>query len=169
MTFQGLPDRRGARPRARPCDARTFSPKGVRERHRPLRRGKSTLMNIIGCLTWRTPGTYRLDGIPIEDYSERKAARSRPQSEDRLHFSELQSDRQALRGGERGASARLPRVRPAERAKRVAAALERVGSLQPRQAPADGALRRPAAARGHRPRARNGALAPARRRADRQP
>ena len=39
--------------------------------------GKSTLMNIIGCLDTADSGTYLLDGIPIQDYSERALARVR--------------------------------------------------------------------------------------------
>ncbi len=43
----------------------------------PSGSGKSTLMNIIGCLDTADSGTYLLDGIPIQDYSERELARVR--------------------------------------------------------------------------------------------
>ena len=43
----------------------------------PSGSGKSTLMNIIGCLDAADAGTYRLDGIPIEDYGEKQLARVR--------------------------------------------------------------------------------------------
>ena len=45
----------------------------------PSGSGKTTLMNIIGCLDVADAGTYRLDGIPIEDYSEKQLARVRNQ------------------------------------------------------------------------------------------
>ncbi len=40
----------------------------------PSGSGKSTLMNIIGCLDTADAGTYLLDDIPIEDYSENELA-----------------------------------------------------------------------------------------------
>ncbi len=43
----------------------------------PSGSGKSTLMNIIGCLDTADAGVYRLDGIPIEDYSENQLAKVR--------------------------------------------------------------------------------------------
>ena len=43
----------------------------------PSGSGKSTLMNIIGCLDTADSGTYLLDNIPIEDYSENELARIR--------------------------------------------------------------------------------------------
>ena len=43
----------------------------------PSGSGKSTLMNIIGCLDTADSGTYLLDGIPIQDYSEKALARVR--------------------------------------------------------------------------------------------
>lgn len=43
----------------------------------PSGSGKSTLMNIIGCLDVADSGLYLLDGIPIQDYSEKALARVR--------------------------------------------------------------------------------------------
>ena len=45
----------------------------------PSGSGKSTLMNIIGCLDEADSGEYRLDGIPIEDYTETQLAHIRNQ------------------------------------------------------------------------------------------
>ena len=45
----------------------------------PSGSGKSTLMNIIGCLDVADAGSYRLDGLPIEEYSENELARIRNQ------------------------------------------------------------------------------------------
>ncbi len=45
----------------------------------PSGSGKSTLMNIIGCLDVADSGSYQLDGIAIEDYSENQLARIRNQ------------------------------------------------------------------------------------------
>lgn len=43
----------------------------------PSGSGKSTLMNIIGCLDIADSGSYKLDGIPIEEYSENDLAKVR--------------------------------------------------------------------------------------------
>ena len=43
----------------------------------PSGSGKSTLMNIIGCLDIADAGSYDLDGLPIEAYSENELARIR--------------------------------------------------------------------------------------------
>ena len=43
----------------------------------PSGSGKSTLMNIIGCLDVADAGTYLLDGLPIETYSENELAKIR--------------------------------------------------------------------------------------------
>lgn len=43
----------------------------------PSGSGKSTLMNIIGCLDIADSGSYKLDGIPIEDYTENELAKVR--------------------------------------------------------------------------------------------
>ena len=45
----------------------------------PSGSGKSTLMNIIGCLDVADAGTYLLDGLPIEEYSENQLAKIRNQ------------------------------------------------------------------------------------------
>ncbi|MCD8088798.1 MAG: ABC transporter ATP-binding protein [Oscillospiraceae bacterium] len=45
----------------------------------PSGSGKSTLMNIIGCLDMADSGTYLLDDIPIEDYTENELAAIRNQ------------------------------------------------------------------------------------------
>jgi putative ABC transport system ATP-binding protein len=45
----------------------------------PSGSGKSTLMNIIGCLDIADAGSYYLDGLPIEAYSENELARIRNQ------------------------------------------------------------------------------------------
>ncbi len=45
----------------------------------PSGSGKSTLMNIVGCLDIADGGTYMLDGIPIDDYTENELAEIRNQ------------------------------------------------------------------------------------------
>ena len=43
----------------------------------PSGSGKSTMMNIIGCLDTADEGEYILDGIPIQEYSERELTKVR--------------------------------------------------------------------------------------------
>ena len=43
----------------------------------PSGSGKSTLMNVIGCLDVAGEGTYLLDGMPIEEFSDDELARIR--------------------------------------------------------------------------------------------
>lgn len=43
----------------------------------PSGSGKSTLMNIIGCLDVTDAGSYHLDSLPIESYSENQLAKIR--------------------------------------------------------------------------------------------
>ncbi len=45
----------------------------------PSGSGKSTLMNIVGCLDIADGGTYMLDGISIDDYTENELAEIRNQ------------------------------------------------------------------------------------------
>ena len=92
----------------------------------PSGSGKSTLMNIIGCLDVADAGSYRLDGLPIEQYSENQLAEIR----NRMIGFVFQSFNliPKLTAEE---NVELPliyqKVKRSERQKRVAAALERVG------------------------------------------
>lgn len=45
----------------------------------PSGSGKSTLLSILGCLEPPTSGTYRLDGVDVASFDERRAARVRRQ------------------------------------------------------------------------------------------
>ncbi|MBQ3252469.1 MAG: ABC transporter ATP-binding protein [Oscillospiraceae bacterium] len=92
----------------------------------PSGSGKSTLMNIIGCLDVADAGAYRLDGLPIEAYSENELAAIR---NEKIGFV-FQSFNliPKLTAWE---NVELPliyqKVKRPERQQRVAAALERVG------------------------------------------
>ena len=92
----------------------------------PSGSGKSTLMNIIGCLDVADAGSYRLDDLPIEAYSENQLAEIRNRKIDFVFQSfnlipKLSAEE----------NVELPliyqKVPRAERQKRVQAALERVG------------------------------------------
>ncbi len=88
--------------------------------------GKSTMMNIIGCLDRPTQGEYLLDGTPITGYDEESLARVRNRKLGFVFQSfNLLPRTSAL------AQVELPLiyagVKPAERQQRAAAALERVG------------------------------------------
>ena len=92
----------------------------------PSGSGKSTLMNIIGCLDIADTGTYRLDGIPIEEYTPRQLARVRSE---KIGFIFQNFNLIAKLTAEENVELPLiyQRVKPAERKVRVAEALERVG------------------------------------------
>ena len=92
----------------------------------PSGSGKSTMMNIIGCLDVADAGEYLLDGLPIESYSENQLAKIRNQ---KIGFVFQQYNLIPKLTAEENVELPLiyRGVRPAERAKRVAAALERVG------------------------------------------
>ena len=94
----------------------------------PSGSGKSTLMNIIGCLDTADAGVYRLDGIPIEDYSEKQLARVR---NEKIGFV-FQSFNliPKLTAWENVELPLIYRgVRASERSERVKESLERVGLL----------------------------------------
>ena len=95
----------------------------------PSGSGKSTLMNIIGCLDIADAGSYHLDNLPIEAYSENELARIR---NEKIGFVFQQYNLiQKLTAEE---NVELPliyqKVPKAERQKRVKKALEKVNMLQ---------------------------------------
>ena len=92
----------------------------------PSGSGKSTLMNIIGCLDIADAGSYRLDGLPIEDYSENQLAQIRNQ---KIGFVFQSFNLIPKLSAEENVELPLiyQKVPRAERQVRVNAALERVG------------------------------------------
>ena len=92
----------------------------------PSGSGKSTLMNIIGCLDMADAGTYLLDGIPIEDYTENELARVR---NEKIGFVFQNFNLITKLSAEENVELPLiyRGVKASERKKRVAEALERVG------------------------------------------
>ena len=92
----------------------------------PSGSGKSTLMNIIGCLDVADAGSYLLDGIPIEDYTDNELARIR---NEKIGFVFQSFNLIAKMSAEENVELPLiyRGVGKAERQKRVAEALERVG------------------------------------------
>ena len=92
----------------------------------PSGSGKSTLMNIVGCLDVADGGTYLLDGIPIESYSENELARVRNR---KIGFVFQNFNLIAKLSAEENVELPLiyQRVGRAERQERVHEALSRVG------------------------------------------
>ncbi len=92
----------------------------------PSGSGKSTLMNIIGCLDIADAGSYKLDKLPIEAYSENELARIR---NEKIGFVFQSFNLIPKLNAEENVELPLiyQKVPKAERAERVAAALERVG------------------------------------------
>ena len=92
----------------------------------PSGSGKSTLMNIIGCLDTADAGTYRLDNLPIEAYSENELAHIRNK---KIGFVFQQFN--LIPKMSAAENVELPLIyqnlSKAERAKRVSEALDRVG------------------------------------------
>ena len=92
----------------------------------PSGSGKSTLMNIIGCLDVADAGSYRLDGLPIEAYSENELAQIRNQ---KIGFVFQSFNLITKLSAEENVELPLiyQKVPRAERQKRVKEALESVG------------------------------------------
>ena len=92
----------------------------------PSGSGKSTLMNIIGCLDIADAGSYHLDGLPIEAYSENELAAIRNQ---KIGFVFQSFNLIPKLSAEENVELPLiyQKVPRAERQQRVKTALERVG------------------------------------------
>ena len=95
----------------------------------PSGSGKSTLMNIIGCLDIADAGSYHLDNLPIEAYSENELARIR---NEKIGFVFQQYNLIPKLTAEENVELPLiyQKVPKAERQKRVNQALEKVNMLQ---------------------------------------
>ena len=92
----------------------------------PSGSGKSTLMNIIGCLDVADAGSYHLDGLPIEAYTENELAAVR---NEKIGFVFQSFNLIPKLTAEENVELPLiyQKVKRSERQQRVAAALERVG------------------------------------------
>ena len=92
----------------------------------PSGSGKSTLMNIIGCLDVADAGSYRLDGLPIESYSENELAKIR---NEKIGFVFQQFNLIPKLSAEENVELPLiyQKVPRAQRVQRVKEALRRVG------------------------------------------
>ena len=92
----------------------------------PSGSGKSTLMNIIGCLDVADAGSYLLDDLPIESYSENELAKVRNQ---KIGFVFQQFNLIPKLTAEENVELPLiyQKVPRAQRQQRVMEALERVG------------------------------------------
>lgn len=95
----------------------------------PSGSGKSTLMNIIGCLDIADAGTYQLDGLPIESYSENDLAKVR---NEKIGFVFQNFNLIAKLNAEENVELPLiyQGVSKAERQERAREALEKVGLLK---------------------------------------
>jgi len=94
----------------------------------PSGSGKSTLMNIIGCLDIADAGSYRLDSLPIEAYSENELARIR---NEKIGFVFQQYNLISKLTAEENVELPLiyQKVPKAQRQQRVKQALEKVNML----------------------------------------
>ena len=92
----------------------------------PSGSGKSTLMNVIGCLDVADAGSYLLDGLPIEAYTENQLARVR---NEKIGFVFQSFNLISKLSAEENVELPLiyQKVPRAERQKRVKEALEKVG------------------------------------------
>ena len=92
----------------------------------PSGSGKSTLMNIIGCLDVADAGSYQLDGLPIEAYTEKQLAAIR---NEKIGFVFQSFNLIPKLTAEENVELPLiyQKVKRSERVARVKAALERVG------------------------------------------
>ena len=67
--------------------------------------GKSTMMNVLGCLDIPTRGTYRLDGVDVRELSDKELSRIRNKQIGFIF--PVQPDPEPDGAGKRGAAADL--------------------------------------------------------------
>ena len=74
--------------------------------------GKSTMMNVLGCLDIPTRGDYLLDGTDVRELTDTELSRItyllHPQQGDRLHLPAVQPDPDPNGAGKCGAAPDLP-------------------------------------------------------------
>ena len=112
--------------------------------------GKSTMMNVLGCLDIPTYGEYWLDGQNVRELTDKQLSHIRNKQIGFIFQGyNLIPELTALENVE------LPLIYqgigPGKRQELAQRALERVGAGQPRRTPALGNVWRPAAACGHCP------------------
>jgi len=95
----------------------------------PSGSGKSTLMNIVGCLDVADEGTYFLDGLEIEKYSEDELAKIRNKKIGFI-FQNFNLIAQMTAWDNVELPLIYQKIAPKERKERVAEALERVSLLE---------------------------------------
>ena len=128
--------------------------------------GKTTLLNLIGGLDRPTRGRCYVDGAAGLD-ARRSRARRVPPPDDRLHLPGVRPAPDPVRRRERRGAAAAGRAPSRASATRASRSCSSSSGSATRPAPAARALRRRAAARRDRPRARQPPRPAARRRADR--
>ena len=135
----------------------------------PTGHGKTTLLQMLGGLDRPTSGIVDFDGQDLAQLRESQVTKVRADL-DRVHLPDVQPDPDAVGAQENVETALVPLRH--QRGRAAGPGREGAGrrrARRPAAAPAVGAVRRPAAAGGHRPGAGQGAQGAAGRRADRQP
>ena len=134
----------------------------------PSGSGKSTLLHILGCLDSLDSGEVWLDDRRVDNLAARRAG---PAAAHRggVHLPDLQPGAEPHRRRERHAGGRVRRQREARSARSVQECSLPRGAVRSRETSSHGAVRRSAAAGGHRPGPGERTQGHLRRRTHRQP